>query len=398
MTIAGSSCGVRPTAIASANRADWRIERPSAALITKIEPASTAVTVASRREKSCSPCWNAVTPCRSPRRTAIAPNAVREPVRTTTPRPPPPLHERAHEDARAQIQGRVPRRLGLGRLLGRPRLAGQHRLVALELVHLEQPQIGGNHIPDPQMHDITRDELCHSDLGRSAVAVDRGKMLDLGMQLLDRLLRAVLVEEAQTDAHRHDRADDQRLRQVADHGRDDRRDEQQQQQVAAQLTGEHRPGTDPVRGQDVRPVDPQAPARLGARKTRIGRAELAQHIRHRQRRGGGELELLSIQPSKRPATCRPRLSRQVPLEPSSSQCRLRTTCPDSPQRSLIDTGDGGCERRRHHECGPPPEYGPPPYTCAGLTKRRLELKTRPTTRRDLRGRRQPLCGRLYEIS
>ena len=100
MTIAGSSCGVRPTAIASANRADWRIERPSAALITKIEPASTAVTVASRREKSCSPCWNAVSPCCSPRRTAIAPNAVREPVRTTTPRPPPPLTSvpmKAHE-------------------------------------------------------------------------------------------------------------------------------------------------------------------------------------------------------------------------------------------------------------------------------------------------------------
>ena len=171
-------------------------------------------------------------------------------------------HERAHEGARAQIQGRVPRRLGLGRLLGRPRLARQHRLVALELVHLEQPQIGGNHIPDPQMHDITRDELRHSDLGRSAVAIDRGKMLDLGMQLLDRLLRAVLVEEAQTDAHRHDRADDQRLRQVADHRRDHRRDEQQQEQVAAQLTGEHRPGTDPVRGQHVRPVDPQAPTRL----------------------------------------------------------------------------------------------------------------------------------------
>ena len=310
MTIAGSSCGVRPTAIASANRADWRSERPSAALITKIEPASTAVTVASRREKSCSPCWNAVTPCRSPRRTAIAPNAVREPVRTTTPRPPPPLTSvpmNAHEP---QIQGRVPRRLSLGRLLGRPRLAGQHRLVALELVHLEQPQIGRNHIADPQMHDITRNQLCHGDLGRSAVAVDRGKMLDLGMQLLDRLLRAVLVEEAQTDAHRHDRADDQRLRQVADHRRDHRRDEQQQEQVAAQLTDEHRPGTDPVRGQHVRPVDPQTPARLGARKTRIGRAELAQHIRHRQRRGGGELELL-------------RLGRRSVRRRDRSGCRIR---------------------------------------------------------------------------
>ena len=201
-------------------------------------------------------------------------------------------HERAHEPARAQIQRRVPRWLGLGRLLGRSRLTGQNRLVALEFVHLEQPQIGGNHIADPEVHDVTRNQLCHSGLGGSAVAIDRGKMLDLGMQLLDRLLRAVLVEEAQTDAHRHDRADDQRLRPVADHGRDDRCDEQQQEQIAAQLADEHRPGTDPVRGQNVRPVDPQPPARLAARKTHIGRAELAEHILHRQRRGGGELELL----------------------------------------------------------------------------------------------------------
>ena len=33
VTIAGNSCGVSPTAIASAKRADWSIERPSAALI-----------------------------------------------------------------------------------------------------------------------------------------------------------------------------------------------------------------------------------------------------------------------------------------------------------------------------------------------------------------------------
>ena len=35
---------------------DWRIERPRATLITKIEPANTTVTVASNRENACSPC------------------------------------------------------------------------------------------------------------------------------------------------------------------------------------------------------------------------------------------------------------------------------------------------------------------------------------------------------
>ena len=271
-------------------------------------------------------------------------------------------HERAHEHARAQIQRRVPRRLGLGRLLGRPRLAGQHRLVALELVHLEQPQIGGNHIPDPQMHDITRNELCHGDLGRSAVAIDRGKMLDLGMQLLDRLLRAVLVEEAQTDAHRHDRADDQRLRPVADHRRDDRRDEQQQQQVAAQLADEHRPGTDSVRGQNVRPVDAQAPARLAARKTRIGRAELAQHIRHRQRRGGGELELL-------------RLGRRSGWHGTGRGCRVR--CRLNLHRLSLGAGDD-------------PSHRPPRQGARELRPARRSPRSRRSSRRSGRRPRDPV--------
>ena len=90
MTIAGSSCGVSPTAIASANSADWRIERPSSALRTKMLPARTAVTRTSSVEKLLRPRWNAVTGCRSPSLSAIFPNSVREPVCTTTPLPDPP--------------------------------------------------------------------------------------------------------------------------------------------------------------------------------------------------------------------------------------------------------------------------------------------------------------------
>ena len=54
-----------------------------------------------------------------------------------------------------------------------PRLAGQHRLVALELVHLQQAQIGGYDVADPQVHDVARNELGNGDLGRSAVAIDQ---------------------------------------------------------------------------------------------------------------------------------------------------------------------------------------------------------------------------------
>ena len=75
-------------------------------------------------------------------------------------------------------------------------------------MHLEQPQIRRNHITDPQMHDIARDKLRNGDLGRSAVAINNGKMLDLGMQLLDRLLGPILVDEAEPDRQADDGKDD----------------------------------------------------------------------------------------------------------------------------------------------------------------------------------------------
>ena len=87
VTIAGSSWGVRPTAMARANRTDPSSERPSTTLMTRIEPASTAVTRTSSNEKSRRPSWKAVCGWRSPSRRAIAPNSVRPPVHTTTPSP-----------------------------------------------------------------------------------------------------------------------------------------------------------------------------------------------------------------------------------------------------------------------------------------------------------------------
>ena len=90
VTIAGSSCGVRPTAMASENNADSRIGRPSSELITKMPPAKTAVTLTSRIEKLRSPRWKAVSGWRSPSRRAIWPKTELEPVATTTPDPDPP--------------------------------------------------------------------------------------------------------------------------------------------------------------------------------------------------------------------------------------------------------------------------------------------------------------------
>ena len=102
-------------------------------------------------------------------------------------------------------------------------LTRQHGFVAFELVRCQQAQVGGHHVADTQVHDVARNDLRHVHLDRQAVALDEREVPDLGVQSLDRLLRPVLVEEAQADAHRHDAADDQRFRAIAHDGRDDGR-------------------------------------------------------------------------------------------------------------------------------------------------------------------------------
>ena len=86
VTIAGRSCGVRPIAIASENKSASMNGRCRITLIAKIDTVSTPATRTRRNENFRNPTWNAVSPGRSPRPTAIRPNAVCIPVRTTTPR------------------------------------------------------------------------------------------------------------------------------------------------------------------------------------------------------------------------------------------------------------------------------------------------------------------------
>ena len=264
-------------------------------MITKIEPASTTVTIAISRENVLQPLLERGLPLpltqaqrdRAERGVRAGANHDAAPV--------PTAHERAHERARAQIEWRLAGRLRVGRLGGRLRLARQHRLVALETVHLEQAQIGGNHIADPQVHDIARNELGHGDLEPDARR--------------DRRTARCLIWECSASTAFSERyslkklrpmliamiaADDQRLRLVANHRRDDSRDEQQQQQIAPQLADEHRKSADAVREQHVRPVDVQTPPRLQARQTVLRRAQLAQHIGDRQPGSFSEIKPLRL--------------------------------------------------------------------------------------------------------
>ncbi len=132
--------------------------------------------------------------------------------------------------------------------LGRDlRLARQHRLVALQLVGLQQAQISRNHVTNAQMHDVAGHDLGDADLRRLAVPIDEGQVANLRVQRLDRPLRAVLVQKAQADTHQHDAADDQCLGSITDDSRDDSRHKQQQEQVATQLPDENRKCADAVR-------------------------------------------------------------------------------------------------------------------------------------------------------
>ena len=215
-------------------------------------------------------------------------------MRTTSPRPVAAPHERPHERAGREIERRLAGRLRLGRLHGGLRLARQHGLVTLELVCRQHPQVGRHDVADAQVHDVSRNDPGDVDLARLAVALDERQVLDLGMQRLDCLLGAVLVHEAQPDAHRHDPADDQRLGEIAHDRRDDRGDEEQAEEIAPHLADENRQGADTARPQHVRPVLLQAPARLDARKAPLRGVEVGEHARGRQRRSSRKVELLRL--------------------------------------------------------------------------------------------------------
>ncbi len=131
-------------------------------------------------------------------------------------------------------------------------------------MRFDQAQVGRNDVANTQVHEIAGNDLGDVDLGGLAITIDERQVTDLRVERLDRLLGAVLVHEAQPDAHQHDPADDQSLSAIPHNRRDHGRDKQQQQQVATHLSDKNRNGTDAVGKQHVRPVRGQAALRFDA--------------------------------------------------------------------------------------------------------------------------------------
>ncbi len=124
------------------------------------------------------------------------------------------VHDRAHECARREVDARG-LRLRLRRLGDGQRLTGEHRFVAFERVDVEQPQIGGHDVPDGDAHDVTGHQHDRVDQLIPAVTTNHRAVVDLLVQCLDRALGTELIDEAEQDAHHHDRRDDDRVGRIA---------------------------------------------------------------------------------------------------------------------------------------------------------------------------------------
>ena len=70
-------------------------------------------------------------------------------------------------------------------LRGGHRLPGEDRLVAFRFVRLDDPQVGGNNIADPQLDDVAWDEDAHVQLALAAIAPDERLVMDVGVECGD---------------------------------------------------------------------------------------------------------------------------------------------------------------------------------------------------------------------
>ena len=139
-----------------------------------------------------------------------------------------------------------------GLLLDRHRLTRQHRLVDLEPDRLHESHVGGNDVPDAQVHDVARNQVHHVDESRVPLTHAADLVGDLVLQGRDRAGGAVLVGEPQDHTQGNDRADQGRVGQVAHHTGDHDSSGEQPEQRVAELAAEHPPRARAVAPQGIR--------------------------------------------------------------------------------------------------------------------------------------------------
>ena len=117
-------------------------------------------------------------------------------------------------------------------------LAGQGRLVDVEVVGLDEPSVRRDDVAGVEDDEVAAHEIVHRDVLLGAVADDRGLQRQSGLQRGDRALRAGLLDEAEAADSDDDDQDDARVDLVAREDGDDARDDEQQHERARELAEE----------------------------------------------------------------------------------------------------------------------------------------------------------------
>ena len=202
------------------------------------------------------------------------------------------MHDRSHERARRQVQGRVACGDGVSDLLDWERLARQHRLVTLQLRRLENAQIRRHDVADPQRHDIAWNERRDIDRKLNAVPPNQRLVMDVAVQRRHRIRGSVFVHESEADAEHDDCRDDRRIGWISGQARDPRRAEEQEQERIAQLTHENAHDGHPRDRECVCTEQSQALRRLGSTQPVITGAQARENDLRRKSRGTYEIEPL----------------------------------------------------------------------------------------------------------
>ncbi len=192
-------------------------------------------------------------------------------------------HVRAHEERVGPLPERHIRRDGPRLLLDRVRLPGQRRLVEEEVVRLEHQAVSRDALAGGQDHDIARDDLRDGDLLLCTVPQRRRPGLHDGEQLVHRVSRAAFLPEPQHAAGQDDAEDDERVGGVVQEEGQAGREEEDQDERALELAEQEAdlPRSLP-RLQDVGADPLEPPGGLGAGQAPGGRIEPPEHV------GGGK--------------------------------------------------------------------------------------------------------------
>ena len=120
--------------------------------------------------------------------------------------------------------------IAAGVLFYRQRLAGQCRLLNVQIARFDEPRVRWDDVSCRQPHDIAGNDPGTTDVDPISVTQHGGLRGDPRPQLLDGLLRAVGLCEVERVAQNDDHDDDARVHRLPERGRRGSRDEQDDNQ------------------------------------------------------------------------------------------------------------------------------------------------------------------------